>query len=148
MAAIVHPIITQHSEESAFLWVLRNNAIYSPHYALKDLAKLDTRIDAHLDGLRIAGAEGWKLCAEALASGEAGEVFAAGVMAFECIGGRIRGLEVSVIVIDHLADRGVVKTQVPCDLGESIAVVEVGLADRAVARDKGHRGIRYAGGGP
>jgi uncharacterized protein (TIGR02270 family) len=83
MAAIVHRIITQHTEESAFLWVLRNNAIYSPHYALKDLAKLDTRIDAHLDGLRIAGAEGWKLCAETLASGEAGEVFAAGVMAFE-----------------------------------------------------------------
>ena len=43
-------------------------------------------------------------------------------------------LEISVMVIDHLADRGVVKTQAPRDLGESIAVVEVGPADRAVAR--------------
>lgn len=83
MVAIVHPIVTQHAEESAFLWVLRNNAICASHYALKDLAKSDNRIDAHLDGLRIAGGSGWELCAEVLASGEAGEVFAAAVMAFE-----------------------------------------------------------------
>jgi hypothetical protein len=46
MLAIVHPIVTQHTEESAFLWILRNNAIRAPHYALKDLAKSDNRIDA------------------------------------------------------------------------------------------------------
>src|SRR3990172_1228026 len=43
-------------------------------------------------------------------------------------------LEISVLVIDHLADRGVVKTQAPRYLRESIAVVEVCPADRSVAR--------------
>jgi hypothetical protein len=39
------------AEEAAFLWLLRSNAIRQPHCALKDLAKLDDRFEAHLDGL-------------------------------------------------------------------------------------------------
>lgn len=82
-AAVVSHIIEQHAEEAAFLWVLRSYAVHAPHYRLKDLAKLDNRVEAHLDGLRIAGAEGWELCAQALEIGEAGEVFAAGLLALE-----------------------------------------------------------------
>ena len=54
-----------------------------PHYALKDLAKLDGRVEAHIDGLRIAGDAGWEICKEAMGAGESGEVFAAAVLAFE-----------------------------------------------------------------
>ena len=76
-------ILSQHAENAAFLWHLRSRAIHQPHYSLTDLAKLDLRVDANLDGLRIAGEAGWQISMEALAEGEAGEVFAAAVLAFE-----------------------------------------------------------------
>lgn len=80
---ILTEIVSQHVEEAAFLWLLRSNATRQPHYALKDLAKLDERVEAHLDGLRVAEEPGWELCKAALGNEEAGEVFAASVMAFE-----------------------------------------------------------------
>ncbi len=80
---VIQNIIEQHAEEAAFLWLLRDAAVRAPHYHLKDLAKLDDRIEAHIDGLRIAGDAGWALCKQALALEEAGEVFAASVLAFE-----------------------------------------------------------------
>ena len=73
----------QHADEAAFLWLLRDAAVSAPHYSLADLAKLDGRVEAHLDGLRIAGPEGWRVCAESLKWEEPGEVFAAAVLAFE-----------------------------------------------------------------
>lgn len=76
-------VISQHADEAAFLWLLRDGAVSAPHYSLADLAKLDGRVEAHLDGLRIAGDDGWKVCVEQLAANEEGEVFAAGVQAFE-----------------------------------------------------------------
>src|SRR6266545_7759308 len=69
-------VIVQHAEETAFLWTLRRRAIGEPHYALKDLAALDDRVEAHLDGLRIAGAGGWEICKANLVNEGAGEVFA------------------------------------------------------------------------
>lgn len=84
MSAVAIPhILEQHAEEAAFLWLLRSYAAHAPHYRLKDLAKLDNRVEAHLDGLRIAGPEGWNLCDQALKIGEAGEVFAATMLALE-----------------------------------------------------------------
>lgn len=80
---IIADIVSQHVEEAAFLWLLRSNAVRQPHYALKDLAKLDDRVEAHLDGLRVAGEPGWELCHAALGNEEAGEVFAASVIACE-----------------------------------------------------------------
>lgn len=82
-SAIVESVITQHGEEAAFHWLLREDAVDAPHYSLGDLAKLDDRLDAHLDGLRIAGDAGWKICEEQLSLEEPGEVFAAAVLAFE-----------------------------------------------------------------
>ena len=48
-------VIAEHAEESAFLWTMRHQAVGAPQDALKDLAALDDRNDAHLAGLRIAG---------------------------------------------------------------------------------------------
>ena len=87
---IIEDIITQHAEDAAFLWLLRDSAVHEPHYDLKDLAELDNRVEAHLDGLRIAstglstsaGDAGWEICKDALSYQEPGEVFAAAVLAF------------------------------------------------------------------
>jgi len=83
MSLIIDAVVTQHGEESAFLWLVRDRAARAPHYSLKDLAKLDDRVEAHVDGLRIAGEPGWEICKEALGQEEAGEVFVASVLAFE-----------------------------------------------------------------
>jgi uncharacterized protein (TIGR02270 family) len=80
---IIEDIVTQHAEEAAFLWLLRDIAVYAPHYSLADLSELDDRVEAHLDGLRIAGDAGWEISKEALSIREVGEVFAAAVLAFE-----------------------------------------------------------------
>ena len=80
---IISAIVSQHAEEAAFLWLLRNKAVDAPHYHLADVAKLDNRIEAHIDGLRIAGEPGWELCREALSRPDLGAVFAASVLAFE-----------------------------------------------------------------
>jgi len=81
--AVIPHIIDQHAEEASFLWLLRNNAVSAPHYDLDDLAKLDDRVDAHLDGLRIAGDYAWQVCSENLQIQESGEVFTAAILALE-----------------------------------------------------------------
>jgi uncharacterized protein (TIGR02270 family) len=82
-ALTIKPIIEQHAEEAAFLWPQRDAAIHEPHYSLKDIAHLDDRLEAHIDGLRIAGETGWEICKQALALNEPGEVFVAALLAFE-----------------------------------------------------------------
>src|SRR6478609_1353768 len=83
MTEVISEIIEHHAEEAAFLWLLRDNAVRAPHYALKGLAKLDDRVEAHLDGLRIAGEPGWELVKKSCEIGEPGEIFTAAVLAFE-----------------------------------------------------------------
>jgi uncharacterized protein (TIGR02270 family) len=81
-ALVNEEVVSQHAEEAAFLWTLRNRAVGEPHYSLKDLAELDERVEAHLDGLRITADVGWKYCNTNLEHLGPGELFAASVMAF------------------------------------------------------------------
>lgn len=75
------PILSQHAEEAAFLWVLRRLAVGRPDYDLEDLAKLDGRLAAHLDGLYVAGEASWEMVLENLDRGRDGELFAAAMLA-------------------------------------------------------------------
>jgi uncharacterized protein (TIGR02270 family) len=83
MKRFLDDVVAQHAEEAAFLWLLRDATVLAPHHALTQVAALDERIEAHLDGLRVAGDAGWETCAEELRHRGGGEAFAAGVMAFE-----------------------------------------------------------------
>ena len=76
-------VLDQHAEEAGFLAGLRDYAVRAPHYDLKHLATLDKRIEAHLDGLQIAGLKGLNLLLEQLNPNASGEVFAATVLAFQ-----------------------------------------------------------------
>jgi uncharacterized protein (TIGR02270 family) len=76
-------IIDRHSEDAAFLWLLRDAAAQAPNYSLGDLAALDNRLEAHLDGLRIAGDTAWDICRAGLEIGEPGEVFVAALLAID-----------------------------------------------------------------
>ncbi len=75
-------VVRQHAENASFLWTQRDRAVTEPHYRLKDIAKLDERVEANIDGLRVAGEVGWMLCEEGLEQQGTGEVFAAAVLAF------------------------------------------------------------------
>jgi uncharacterized protein (TIGR02270 family) len=81
--AAISTMLFQHADQASFLWGLRTGAVSAPHFDLSDLAALDLRLEANLDGLRIAGAEGWQLVAKELAWEEPGEVFAAALLALE-----------------------------------------------------------------
>jgi hypothetical protein len=81
--SVVTSVAEVHAEDAAFLWLTRDNAVRAPHYSLKDLVKLDDRVEAHIDGLRVAGDDGWALALEQLKHPEAGEYFAAMVLALE-----------------------------------------------------------------
>lgn len=81
---IVPAVVERHAAEAAWLWFLRSRAVHEPHYRLEQLARLDDRVEAHLDGLRVAGGPGWEIArAAAVEGGDPGSVFAAAVLAFE-----------------------------------------------------------------
>jgi len=81
--AIIEEIVDQHFEEASFLWSQRDAAVTSPLYSLQDLTFLDERVEAHIDGLRVAGGYGWSLCEAGIAEDEPGTVFTATIIAFE-----------------------------------------------------------------
>lgn len=81
--AIIEEIIQQHFDEASFLWSQRDVAVTSPNYSLQDLVYLDQRVEAHIDGLRVAGDYGWALCETGVLEDEPGTVFTATVIAFE-----------------------------------------------------------------
>lgn len=74
-------IVRQHAEEASFLWLLRDAAVDAPHYRPRDLARLEERIEAHIDGLRVAGPDGVAAVLGPLGEfPEPGEVFAAAAL--------------------------------------------------------------------
>jgi len=81
--AKVFAVLSQHASASPFLWQLRSRAVAAPHFDLSDLSSIDERLDAHIDGLRIADEDGWQLCKKELPWEEPGEIFAAAVLALE-----------------------------------------------------------------
>lgn len=76
-------IVSQHAEEASFLWFLRDGATGRAHFTLLSLTGLDQRLDAHLDGLRVAGEDGWKISKEVLPPEDAGAIFALASAALE-----------------------------------------------------------------
>jgi uncharacterized protein (TIGR02270 family) len=80
---MIELIVEQHAEDAAFLWRRRDEASRAPHYDLADLCAIDERVEAHLDGLRVAGDLGWEICEAALDEEDAGAIFTAAVLAVE-----------------------------------------------------------------
>jgi uncharacterized protein (TIGR02270 family) len=76
-------MVERHGEEAAFLWYLRDLAVRDPHYTPKDLQRLDDRLHAHVDGLRVAGQPALMLCVQLPTSMDRGRLFAPMVLALE-----------------------------------------------------------------
>jgi uncharacterized protein (TIGR02270 family) len=50
----IESILAEHLEDAGFLWSQRNRYLEAPQVTLRTLRRLDDRLEAHLDGLRIA----------------------------------------------------------------------------------------------
>ena len=59
-ARFIPEIVDQHQENAVSLWLVRDKAVGASSFRLADLVKLDERIEASIDGLRIAETGGWR----------------------------------------------------------------------------------------
>ena len=80
---IIRDVIRQHVEEAGYLYALRSALTSAPHVKLERLGDFDNRLSAHLDGLSVAGEDGWPLCEASLEMPLPGTVFTATVRAIE-----------------------------------------------------------------
>lgn len=83
--SIYRHIYDRFADDATFLWLLRSIAVNQAHYTNQDLITLDERVDKQLDGLLTAPEESWAICSAALELRQAGEVFAAAVLAFRSL---------------------------------------------------------------
>ncbi|PKA43464.1 hypothetical protein CWR43_10900 [Rhizobium sullae] len=79
-APVLRKIVRQHAEQAAFLWTVYDYHLLhpdeNPDMDEERLARLVERLEAHLDGLRVAGAAGLEIAKERYAEfPEAGELF-------------------------------------------------------------------------
>lgn len=76
-------VVAQHAQDAAALRHVRSVLVRAPHVKLLHLSRHDERLAAHLDGLVVAGPDGWKLAQAALESPGPGETFTAAVLAIQ-----------------------------------------------------------------
>ena len=79
-APVLPEILRQHAEQAAFLWTVYDRAKLfpeeNPELDELRLSRLLERLEAHLDGLRVAGPDGLSIAKERYAEfPEAGELF-------------------------------------------------------------------------
>lgn len=77
---VLEDIVRQHAEQAAFLWTVYDRALLypdeNPEMDEERIARVVERLDAHLDGLRVAGADGLRIAEERYKEyPEVGELF-------------------------------------------------------------------------
>jgi uncharacterized protein (TIGR02270 family) len=75
--ALLSDLLEEHLEELAFLWGLRRSLLRSPKHQVRHLRQFEERIEAHTQGLLIAGDGLLAAVESALASADSTEAFAA-----------------------------------------------------------------------
>lgn len=80
---VIRHIVAQHADEATFLWTVRTAAAAGWHMRLREIARFDARVEAHIDGLRIAGDAGLLVAQQQMESGNAAALFVAAVLAIE-----------------------------------------------------------------
>ncbi len=79
----VQAVVQQHVDEAGHLRHVRSALVRAPHVRMLQLANIDERIAAHLDGIAVAGDYGTTLCHQALDPPASGPLFVATVRAIE-----------------------------------------------------------------
>jgi uncharacterized protein (TIGR02270 family) len=74
-------VISEHAREISVLWTTRGRLVVAGQITVGDLRRLDDRVAAHIDGVTVAGEEGWLSCHAALETLSSGAFFASAVWA-------------------------------------------------------------------
>jgi uncharacterized protein (TIGR02270 family) len=83
VTGVIDSIVSQHAEEAGALWWQHRQSVAGPQYGMRELRRLHDRIDAHFDGLRIAGDAGFQACIRQLGYDDPGGMFSAAVLSLE-----------------------------------------------------------------
>lgn len=99
---VLENIVRQHAEQAAFLWTVYDHALLhpdeNPDMDADRLARVVERLEAHLDGLRVAGADGLRIAEERLAEyREAGELFVVRMLQPGAEGMTVEGLDLAKV---------------------------------------------------
>ena len=85
-------VVMQHRDECSTVCLARQVAVGAPNYSPTQFADLDERLEAHLDGLRVAGVDGWVVADAALVNESPEDFFPATVLAIESDDDRLDGV--------------------------------------------------------
>ncbi|MDA8587058.1 hypothetical protein N9L47_12495 [Rhodobacteraceae bacterium] len=101
-APVIENILRQHAEQAAHLWnVYDYNLLHPEENEEMDeerMVRLIERLDAHIDGLRVAGPDGLRVAEERYAEfPEAGELFVVRMLQPEAEGLLVGELEVEKV---------------------------------------------------
>lgn len=77
MLAYIPAIAEQHFDELQFLWTQRRHALHSAAYTMREMSRLEERIEAHVQGLLVLGEHLPDFVAPGLASSDEMAAFAA-----------------------------------------------------------------------
>lgn len=119
-------IVSQHLVESGALWQVRQSNIFAPHWKQDDLRRIESRIEAHLDGLRIAGEEAVQLVTAYLDDNS--DSSGAFVYSHLCFAGEIKGGE------EQLRERVLKKPAMAKGIAAGICWTNSSTVDRVMAR--------------
>ncbi len=81
--SMVLAVVSQHLEDAASLRSTRSILVRAPHVELHRLARTDERLLAHLDGLAIAGDDGFRMSQASLEVPGVGQIFVNAVLSIE-----------------------------------------------------------------
>lgn len=128
-------VLEEHVEQLTSLWDLRLAVLRSPEWFPADLAKLDRRLEAQLDGLIVAGDRALPLLRKQLKQADRAEVFAA---AWPLLSARRPELDAEVLTAMKKADRPVLAGFVDALCHTSIDGVRPQLLGWLAGKDPAH----------
>lgn len=73
---VIEPLVSRHAEDASFYWSQMDWTIRSSDIRFERLQHFHSLLEAHLEGLKVAGAAGWEISFAALERWQkAGEAF-------------------------------------------------------------------------